>query len=638
MDLESFFGPEGPLALHLPGYVPREGQLEMAKAVAVTLRSGGTLLAEAGTGTGKTLAYLVPALQVGKKVVVSTATKTLQSQLLEKDIPLLGRAFGGPVSAVLLKGRQNYLCLRRFERFRAMPLFKFARDAAHYATLERWAGATDTGDRAELEDVPEDYSPWGEVCSTAETCWGSRCPREEGCHLLRHRRAAQRAQIVIVNHHLFFADLAVRSASGGEVLPRFGAAIFDEAHHLEGVATQFFGARVSSYRVAELVRDAAALAGAKGGLSEPLAGALDTVTESAEELWKAFAPTQTPSRLRKALAGPAGQRLAHLLEAFDRWTERLAPRQAESQEAENLFRRTGELRQDLARFATDPLPGEVRWLETRGRGVFLQAAPVEVGPSLAPLLFGSGTPAVLTSATLRAGDSFEYVRSRLGIPSGAKEVVVGSPFDFQTQALLYIPKGLPEPNDASFPAAAASEIRSLLDASQGRAFCLFTSHRVLQSVARALRGEVAYRLLVQGEAPREALLRAFQEDVHSVLLGAQAFWEGVDVPGEALSAVIIDRLPFASPSEPLVEARIEVIRSRGEAPFGSYQLPSAAMALRQGVGRLIRRLDDRGVVAILDRRFVESSYAGFLRQSLPPLPLTRDPHRVTEFFAATQRP
>ncbi|MBI5015441.1 MAG: ATP-dependent DNA helicase [Deltaproteobacteria bacterium] len=633
MDLERFFGEGGALSGALNGYAPRPAQIQFARAVAETLGRGGVLLAEAGTGTGKTLAYLVPTVLAGKKTVVSTATKTLQAQILDKDVPLLSRALGSPVSATLLKGRENYLCLRRFEQFRSQPLFRFTADAAHYAVFAAWAGATPTGDRAELLGVPEGFAPWRDVCSTAETCWGGRCPREEMCHYLRHRRAAQKAQVVVVNHHLFFADLAVRASSGAEVLPRYAAVVFDEAHHVESVATQYFGTRVSSHRITDLLQDADRLAAPSRDLANRWGNRVAAVAQRSEALWKVFPRVGTPTRLKGSPPGDLVPRLGELREALDRWGDCLAPHEAESQDVENLARRVRELGRDLAVFSTAPEPGEVRWLETRGRGVFLHAAPVEVGPTLEQGLFGGHLPVILTSATLRVGGTFDYVAGRLGIRGPRREIAVDSPFDYGQQGLLYVPRGLPEPNDSGFAAAAAGEIRSILEASRGRAFCLFTSHRVLQAVAAVLRTCVTYRLLIQGEGPRESLLRQFQEDIHSVLLGAQAFWEGVDVPGQALSAVVIDRIPFASPADPLVEARVETLRSRGEQPFRSYQLPAAAMALRQGVGRLLRRIEDRGIVVILDRRYLESSYGGYLQDSLPPLPVTRDLGAVYDFFS-----
>jgi len=630
--LDELFSSQGPLARLLPGYQPRPAQVEMARAVAEALGRGGVLLAEAGTGTGKTLAYLAPAVLSGKRVVVSTATKTLQAQILERDVPLLAQALGRPVAAVLLKGRQNYLCLRRFEAFRAQPLFRFPEEARLYERFERWAGATSTGDRAEWADLPDDFGPWKDVCSTRETCWGGRCPREEDCFFLRRRRAAQRAQVVLVNHHLLCADLAVRATSAGEVLPRYEALVLDEAHHLEAVATDHFGTQVSSYRLAEFLRDARAAFTAGGNLPAPLHRALEAVAGASAAFWRSLPRAGTARRIRGTLPPPADRHLDALLSALAAWADRIGGKETQSADAEALVRRTQQLREDLGRFASAPEAGEVRWLETRGRGVFLRAAPVEIGPTLAASLFSRGMPVVLTSATLRVGGSFEYLRERVGVPESATELVAESPFDHRSQGLLYVPPALPEPNAPGFAEAVAEEVRELLRITRGRAFCLFTSHRNLRAVADRLRGRVDFPLLVQGEGPREVLLARFQEDVHSVLLGALSFWEGVDVPGHALSAVIIDRIPFASPEDPLVQARIERMRAEGRSPFAAYQLPAAAMTLTQGVGRLLRRGDDRGLVAILDRRIVQKGYGRFLLQSLPPFPLVRERERVARFF------
>ncbi len=628
-------GPGSPLSAALPGWEHREGQLAMAEAVERALDDERHLFVEAGTGTGKTLAYLVPAILSGRKVIVSTATRALQDQIYAKDLPLVAEALGAHgmrFSASLMKGLSNYACLRRMNEARVSG------SRAHDAMLDRivrWAADTETGDRAELADLAEDAAVWRDVASSSETRIGSGCEHFEACFVTRMRRQAEDAQLVVVNHHLFLADLALRTGPRGaraSVLPPYDAVIFDEAHQLEDVATDFFGARVSSARVDALVRDAERSLAAVNALealkSGPVRTTLEGVTEAAEALFARLALGGASGEARRILSDddvtPA-VRVAH--EALDvRLAALEAVARARAEEALQLVaRRAADLRDELRDILAGRRSDEdgevsdmVRWIDIRSRSVSLGASPVDVGATLRARLFDRVPSVICTSATLATAGAFHFAKARLGAPPEAAELVVPSPFDFASRAALYLPDDLPEPSDPAFTAAAADRVAELLGMTDGGAFVLCTSTRAMKSLHALLRGRVSGPLLVQGEAPKHLLLSRFRASGHAVLVATMSFWEGVDVPGRALRLVVLDKIPFAPPNDPIVAARSARLDREGGSGFAQYSIPSAAMILKQGFGRLIRTQRDAGVVAVLDRRIVKKGYGRALLASLPP--------------------
>ena len=633
MDSRAILGPGGLLAQALPSYEPRPSQVEMAERVADALACRRPLLVEAGTGTGKTLAYLVPAILSGLKVVISTGTKNLQEQILRKDVPLLQAELPQPFTAASLKGISNYLCRRRFG--------EHARQQAVAGTLGRtvddtldaivaWARETERGDRAELPDLADDSPVWREVSATAETRLGARCPHFEDCFVTQARRRAQAADLVIVNHHLFFADLALRTTwPQAQLLPSYEAVIFDEAHQLEDVATDYFGVSVSSLRTGALVRDLGR-ALAAGQAPERLAAASAHVEKRAHALFEELRRRIDGQKERSVVTGEtwkgAAEAAAHALDtALDELESGLDASEGRKltdggEEAEALARRARALRTDLALMVEGAQRFDrkhVFWAERRGRTVLLHASPIDVADILREKLLGTVEAAVFTSATLTAGGSFEFVRARLGLES-AEEARLASPFDYRRQALLYLPSDLPEPGDEAFTAAAAERMRELVEITDGRAFLLFTSHRQLQRCHAILKPLLRQRVLVQGERPKHLLIEEFKREVGSVLFATASFWEGVDVAGEALSLVVIDKLPFSPPDDPLVAARAHRLEDEGQDPFRVYHVPRAALALAQGFGRLIRHRDDRGIVALLDRRATQKSYGRRVLAGLPP--------------------
>ncbi len=678
--IDEILGPSSPLARRLPGYEQREGQLAMAHAVHQALLQDGHLFVEAGTGTGKTLAYLVPAILSGRKVVVSTATHALQEQIFTKDLPLVRAVLadhGIVFKAALMKGLSNYVCKRRLsERLRSGELV-----SADLSRIERWAESSTDGDRAELVDLEEGAHAWRDVHSGTDTRIGAGCKYYDECFVTRMRREAEQARVVVVNHHLFFADLALRTGKAGGfggAIPNYDAVIFDEAHQIESVATDFFGARISSARIDSLIRDARRGVVAAHATSATSMQLIDQVEHAASlffRAWQGAGGVAGPASSRRGAVAARGDDSRRMLAASD-WTDGrcaalvtldvtlealLAFALANEREdaVAILARRTGDLRADLARIQAtsqveerhweddDPVAGAlakaaesfkrgVVWIDQRERTVSLGASPVDLGPLLREKLFDRVPSVVCTSATLATGTSigpsFHFARSRLGARTDTVELVVPSPFDFATRAALYVAEDLPEPTGFGFEDACAERVVELVAITGGGAFVLCTSNRAMRAIGAALHGRVPGPLLVQGEAPKHVLLDRFRASGCAVLVATMSFWEGVDVPGSALRLVVLDKIPFAVPSDPIVAARCARIEAEGGNPFTQYSVPSAAITLKQGFGRLIRTKKDAGLVALLDGRAVKKGYGRSLLSSLPPARRVRTLDDVRDFW------
>jgi len=635
--LTDTFGPSGPLARSLPGYSPRPEQLEMAEHVATTLDEREMLIVEAGTGTGKTFAYLVPALLSGRRVVVSTGTRALQDQLYHRDLPAICGALGRPVHVALLKGRSNYLCRHRLELAEQQAYARGMRRevATALPRVRAWSHVTKRGDIAELPGLGEADPVWPWVTSTRENCLGSECPVFDECYVLAARREAQAADIVVVNHYLLMADLVLKEEGFGDLLPGADAIVIDEAHQLPDVAAQFLGYSVSTRQLSAIVKDVQGellLAQQMGsGIDSALTG-LDAqvaaVIAATAGVESRLEHAQWPERLIEALNGLAAR--------SEELADALAPVASEGQGAfARLRERLDESTERLRALTAEEVDGGVRWAETSARSVSCHYAPVDVATQLAALLDAQSCAWVLTSATLAVGEDFSHYKRRSGL-SRARTVRFESPFDFANQALLYLPKGLGDPGAPGHTRAVVQAALPVLEASGGRAFLLFTSHRALREAAVELRvewgNEPPVPVLVQGEGSRDQLLRRFREAGNAVLLGTGSFWEGVDVKGAALSVVIIDKLPFAPPDDPLLKARLDAIREQGGNPFFDEQVPQAVIALKQGVGRLIRDQGDFGVVMICDPRLVTKGYGRAFIQSLPPMKRTRELGDVQRFL------
>ena len=639
------FDPKGPLASAIDAFETRSGQRDMAVAVADIFESGGTLLAEAGTGTGKTLAYLIPALLSGHRVLVSTGTKNLQEQLYFKDLPLLRSALNIPFKATYMKGRSNYLCLHRFEATCEDPAPRPPSDHAYLTILKEWAQQTEIGDRAELEDLPDDLPLWSEVSATQENCLGTECPKYNDCFVTQMRQRAVESDIVIVNHHLLCADAAVRQGGYGEVIPDYSFAVIDEAHQLEDIATQYFGISVSTFRIEDLILDGFRLMEAGIPLdpvpTDTVRAALGRVRDGArafftavltEKLGSKFEQGKVRSRIDTAtlesVAG-LGRALLDTLSVLESELELLTD---PPEDFRALGRRVHETHNDLRFTLQASDPAYVFFLEIRNRGVFLRASPIDVSPIVRESIWERLDGRILTSATLAVDGNFDYVRARLGV-GPAYELRLPSEFDFGHQAILYLPLHMPDPRTSGFTRAAAGEIIEIIKRTAGRALVLFTSYANLYGVRDIItEAGLDFPLLVQGSAPRSTLLRDFRQTANAVLLGTSSFWQGVDVVGESLSCVIVDKLPFISPGDPIAAARMEAFVARGDDPFTEYQVPLAILALQQGLGRLIRHRSDRGVLAILDPRVRTKGYGQRFLASLPPAPVTHDVEEVGRFI------
>lgn len=631
----------GALARRFAEYEERPQQLAMTEAVAEAFEQRQTLVVEAATGTGKTLAYLVPALLSRRRTIVSTATRNLQDQLFEKDIPQLAAVMSRPIKASLLKGRQNYLCWWQYEQFAGNPRFRRVEDAALWPTIADWADHTESGDRAEVPEMPDDYPTWSDLSVGADACLGRECRHWDRCFVVRARQKAADADVVVVNHHLFFADLSLRRTGKAELLPPTDAVVFDEAHHLEEVAAGYFGVQVSSWRVIELLRDTIEFLKRENAVSDVLKAAVEVTREAARLLWgwlvRDLPDSESRVELGRVLEGYNSGPIRDATLVFEQALERVAQLVAATPRAgevgTRLVERARTLLQELSLVLHRESKDLVYLLERRGQGVYVQATPIDVSRLLRELLPSADRTQIFTSATLTTDGDFRFVKNRLGLAASARELRLDPVFDYPSQAMLYAPAGLPDPNDSRFIEAVAPTMLDLVRLTEGRAFLLFTSYRNMRRAWEILSPKIEHRVLVQGEMGRAALLEEFRRDVHSVLFATSSFWEGVDVQGEALSLVVIDKLPFASPGDPLVAARVKQIEDRGGSGFSEYQVPGAAIALKQGVGRLIRHRDDFGIIAILDNRLVQKSYGARFIRSLPPLKRAANFEAVQQWWA-----
>jgi ATP-dependent DNA helicase DinG len=675
ISMHKIFGPDGIIAKCHPNYEYRRGQIQMAEAVLKAITEGGHLCVEAGTGTGKTLAYLLPVLAAHERVLISTGTKNLQEQLYYKDIPFLEQALGRKLRVAYMKGRSNYACLYRIKKAEQAPILEALEEIDYFNAVRRWAFESEIGDRAELTDLPENLSFWSSIDARSEICLGQKCPDYEPCFITKMRQRALEADIVIVNHHLFFADLALRGHDYGAVIPDYSIVVFDEAHELEDVASEYFGAQVSNYRIVELVRDTQNVMITDTISINEIMKVCARLQQRSDRFWMHFI---NPARRNqpKLANGPdgrylldssfvfrksgkaveqakqaedegketldfeasdsleltaAGEGYLALLNALTRLETTLATIKDPPQEVENLVRRAGQIKSDLEFIMSCDDPRFVYWYERRGRGIFLQATPIDISGLLAERLFDRVPTSILTSATLTSNGSFDFIRSRLGIKQ-SRELIVPSHFDFQRQAILYLPPDIPDPRAPGFLEAAVDEITNILQITQGRAFVLFTSINQMNEAYKRVSERVDFPCFLQGQGSKTGLLEKFRRTPNAVLFATSSFWQGVDVQGEALSCVIIDRLPFAVPTDPVISARQRYIEQQGGDSFYEYSVPQAVIMLKQGLGRLIRSTEDVGVLSVLDPRLRTKGYGQIFLKSLPPCPVTTKIEDIAHVF------
>ncbi len=633
-EIKALLGPGGRLESTLKDFEFRTSQRDMALLIARAIKSQSPVAVEAGTGTGKTFGYLVPLVLSRKRAVISTGTKNLQDQIFFKDIPILEKALGFSIDAVLMKGRRNYLCLYRYDQAMGQIALFDDEGKRKASRIEKWLKTTVYADRSELDWLPDGDTDWDNISASSDQCLGTKCPFGEDCYLSKLRARAAGASLVIVNHNLFFADLKVREAGFGEVIPRCEIAVFDEAHEVEDTATTYFGQSIGTTQITELADDlerqvrASRVAG--GGVAERRSM---RIKDASRNLVLYFTDRNEKGGLdNEALSSLAKGPVAELCAALEELADDPGVKRSDNSGIQAIGSRARELSAVMKEVVSKKDNGWVHWYERRKRSVSIYCSPLDISGRLSDVLYRRFSSVIFTSATLSTGDGFSYISSRLGLQQGTETGLFPSHFDFRKQSILYIPEDLPAPDEAGFGSAAAKRIEEIVKRTSGRALVLFTSYQNLNLTWERLEGKIPYTLLKQGTAPRSSLLDDFKRDIHSVLLATSSFWQGVDVPGEALSCLIIDKLPFESPSDPLVAARIREMNKKGENPFIAYQIPVAVLSLKQGIGRLIRKKSDTGVIALLDKRIITRSYGEIFLKSIPPVPVTRSLEDITDFL------